>query len=650
MAYIAPSSTIKLYSGIPYGREEMIFSSAVNREAYFAKHLVATETPCTVVRKTGQLKVSASMSTVKSCNFMSFTNTAFENKIFYCPITDFEYVNNSTTLITYYIDYWYTDMFNASYDSCQIEREQLSVADYNTAVSNPWQVVAPELITSENFAYSVEQEETNSIGDSSMAPSKTINLSIEDNYILGGIDCRSSDLILCMNLTQFDISSIGQTAAQFFMDFDAVSGLPALSEQDGWGAFENGFIRPYAICMLKFTGNETTAKNKFRKAMDWLTLQGLTDCIMSIYVLPAYLVYIGMQLNTGSPNPRVYDYSPRTYSSHNGVTYQNPKINMFPYTFLRCLSPGGDIKEYNISKFTDTASSNTAANFILVANLNGQPSISLVPKHYMHPNFPIFKILGSTESTIYDDINYDERISYQSFPQAAYTTDGYLAFLANQYGEALSSHTAYTEMKMATQFAGNTMGMVGGTVGTVLGIASGNVGQAIGGIQSVAGGFGSQLSVAEQAQMYNEANRQRNTSVDATQTVKQNTDLLMNDAKPAHAANEYHPGSEGGYEPYQISRLMFTVYQVYLQPKIIKQIDDYFTAYGYTSHKIHVPYVCNYVKGSSSNSEIPVFLDMDGAKITYVQTTNMHVKGVIGDSQDFIENMFNAGIRFIKGD
>ena len=51
-----------------------------------------------------------------------------------------------------------------------------------------------------------------------------------------------------------------------------------------------------------------------------------------------------------------------------------------------------------------------------------------------------------------------------------------------------------------------------------------------------------------------------------------------------------------------------------------------------------------------NGTNAPHFEDIDSEKLTYVQTENMHVTGLPKYAIDYIENMFNAGCRFIKGD
>ena len=166
MAYIAPDSHIKLYSGVQIipGRQ-IAFSSKANQTAYFASKLVQDYTPCTYVRRTYSVKAEVSMSVVKNCNYISFTNPDFENVTWYAKIINYEYVNNACTEIFYAVDYFQTFMFDVNFEVCTIDREQLSVADYNKSVTNPYDYSIVEMRTDENIPLPDEIYNFPTVGD-----------------------------------------------------------------------------------------------------------------------------------------------------------------------------------------------------------------------------------------------------------------------------------------------------------------------------------------------------------------------------------------------------------------------------------------------------------------------------------------------------
>lgn len=141
MGATTPQSTIKLYNAPEVNTragETLFFASAADREAYFATKLVATNVNCTVVKKRyNTIKVKTPMSTLETCNYISFINPSYGNKLFYAYIMSTDYLNNEVSLVTYNIDWFMTDMFNVHYDTeVQMVREHLTNKEH-TKLADP---------------------------------------------------------------------------------------------------------------------------------------------------------------------------------------------------------------------------------------------------------------------------------------------------------------------------------------------------------------------------------------------------------------------------------------------------------------------------------------------------------------------------------
>ena len=141
MGATTPQSTIKLYNAPEINTragETLFFASAADREAYFATKLVATNVNCTVVKKRyNTIKVKTSMATLETCNYISFINPSYGNKLFYAYIMSTDYLNNEVSLVTYNIDWFMTDMFNVHYDTeVQMVREHLTNKEH-TKLADP---------------------------------------------------------------------------------------------------------------------------------------------------------------------------------------------------------------------------------------------------------------------------------------------------------------------------------------------------------------------------------------------------------------------------------------------------------------------------------------------------------------------------------
>ena len=123
MAYIEPNTDVYLLKDIkitPNYSDTIFFATKAAQEAYFsnAAKRVATLSKNSYQRyKRGWMKVGLPCGTVSQANYMMFKNTSFENKWFYAFITDWEYLNNGTTLISYMIDDMQTWFFDCRHGS-----------------------------------------------------------------------------------------------------------------------------------------------------------------------------------------------------------------------------------------------------------------------------------------------------------------------------------------------------------------------------------------------------------------------------------------------------------------------------------------------------------------------------------------------------
>ena len=127
MAYVAPNSDLWLCRGVPldsdYHYSYRPASASAQRTAILA-YTAYTLTNQSYIRHTNNtIRVAIAPDDALGCNYMAFRNTSFGNKMFYAFITDVEYVNNETSLITYSIDVLQTYFFDVNILPSYIERE-----------------------------------------------------------------------------------------------------------------------------------------------------------------------------------------------------------------------------------------------------------------------------------------------------------------------------------------------------------------------------------------------------------------------------------------------------------------------------------------------------------------------------------------------
>lgn len=131
MGYIAPSTVITFYrdTGLsPDSDNTLYFTTESDKTTYFNTWGATNNRVKTLVNNSYQrenrnfVRVNAGISELYDCDYLSFTNTNYENKTYYAFIVAINYINNVTTEIEYQIDYMLTWMGNFYLRPCWIER------------------------------------------------------------------------------------------------------------------------------------------------------------------------------------------------------------------------------------------------------------------------------------------------------------------------------------------------------------------------------------------------------------------------------------------------------------------------------------------------------------------------------------------------
>ena len=122
MAYVTPQTYIYLYNNIPLPsnyEHTFYFDSITKQNTYFTttKEPVKTYAPTTYQNITaGVIRVGEKIKDIYDVNYMKFTNgtTYYENKTYYCFVTNVVYINENTTEIHYTVDVMQTYLFQYS--------------------------------------------------------------------------------------------------------------------------------------------------------------------------------------------------------------------------------------------------------------------------------------------------------------------------------------------------------------------------------------------------------------------------------------------------------------------------------------------------------------------------------------------------------
>ena len=315
MAYVAPNSDLWLCRGVPldsdYHYSYRPASASAQQTAILAYKAYTLTNQSYIRHSNSTIRVAISPDNALGCNYMVFRNTSFGNKMFYAFITDVEYVNNETSLITYSIDVLQTYFFDINILPSYIEREH-SVTD--------------------------------AIGDS-VTPEPTISSGQE---IISKYQSLAEGLpggVYTVIVTSHDLLN-PVTKDYFFTtaSFGNLSGASLAGE--------------YNVCNVV----PSTLQDFFDVVNNYIQVAG-ENGILAMYCIPR-LAYTGGNWDTTHPwlaknvaikTPAIYPQTvpkPAVTDTLNGYLPKNNKLYTYPFCYLKVHNCIGSDNEYRYEYFT----------------------------------------------------------------------------------------------------------------------------------------------------------------------------------------------------------------------------------------------------------------------------------------------------------
>lgn len=665
MGRLTPNSTLKLYSNIfssPSNNERPAWQSASAREAYFASHLVYTKTVQIVKKRRNTIKISLRDITgvqLEACNYLSFQNPHYDNKLYYARITGKDYGNNDMAFVSFDIDWWITDMFDLSVSQSSIEREHMSQADATTASTNPYTGEILELRTAEpglDVSRDLQKQVYNigGVQDSGtdglymMQAISAIGSQDYTNYLvmLSPVDfaALTEEGVTPSPATWFAnlLNHLAGGNHSFYVDMNGDSIIGGTSF--GGYKWSNKLPNPYYV--LGFTSRDTleqeyTLKNLLTKLTSW----NCVSSILAIYGVPEnhmkFFMYSGTTVEEAQPGLLTYNATGMT-----DLNGRSPKLACYPFSYLTVESPAGDVKEYQYEKFDNVRQGASQESFYLVGDLAEKPRIAVVPKDYE-------RTYTNRVQNPYG--NFSQAILFEQYATVAYVTDAWLAQIAAVSAQTIQSNTleAYANRQIMRK------GMVGernmDVVGGVNGLA--NADMSAMGLPDVAN-IGVNLLANEQSRRDRE-----NMLYLAEEEIKGSYSAIVGDyegtalydnmklTRPAFVANEYHKGNGDGTILMNTAvNSDFIITRVRLADVVADQYNEYFKKFGYASGRIGIPRIIYYVDGYTDTTKLPDWQTTGDYKYTYIKTADAKIRCEDFEAEVAISAMFNKGVRIIKGD
>jgi hypothetical protein len=668
MGRLTPNSTLKLYRNVRHMSEKnnmrIIWQSPQNREAYFNSKCVYTKTVQIVKKRKNAVKVSlrdVNGGTLENCNYLSFKNPHYDNKLYYARIIDKDYMNDGTAIVTFKIEWWLTDMFDMAFADMSIDREHMSQADALTAATNPYtgnilemRTAEPGLAVSEDLQKQVY--EIGGVGDTQkdglyvMQTLTSIGSQDYTNYLMYlspiDLDALAEEGVTPTPATWFAslLNRLSHTPKSFFVD---VNGDTILSTESGWAGkkWSNKLPNPYYV--LGFSSRDTEQTYTFKNLIDKLTSWNCVSSILAMYGVPEnhmeFFMYSGSTVESAAPKQIQYSGTGLTDNST-----RSPKLACYPFSYLKVESPSGDVKEFHYENFDSVREGNSYEKFSLIGDLAEKPRIALVPVGYKE------KYTSHVQNPYG---NFNEALMFEQYATVSYVTDAWLAQIAAVSAQAIQSNTieamGYRDMKRDSMVASRNADVL--SLGNaVAGSDMANPAMAmmdIGG--SVVGMMGSEQDRMNQANMLDLQEHMIKSAYSAITGDYEGAAIYENMAKtrPAYVAHAYHKSNGDGTILMNTAvNADFCIIRCRLADVIANQYSQYFKRFGYTSGRVGKPRAFNYLTGSTDASKLPDWQDGGDYKFTYVKTTDAKIMCEDLEAEVEISQMLNNGVRFVKGE
>lgn len=325
-----------------------------------------------------------------------------------------------------------------------------------------------------------------------------------------------------LELGEYVIKDISRTT--FFDEYDIIIASTVNESGNGVSGAKYGGV--YAGLTYNIFSSATDANN----FIDRVTAANKANGIIAVFMMPSEFV---AKAGTDKGVTQQYSRRKNVDTLANGYTPRNKKLFTYPYNFLYVTNLNGNGCEYRYEFFEieqSTGVGDPLANcrFTIGMDTTPNPSAYLVPINY------------KTQPGSGDIPNYNEKFTMDGFPQCAWQSDSYKAWLA-QNGS--SNQLAV----MSAAFSGFT-----GTLGSAL---SGNV---LGAVSSAGNAGFSIAQTLNQKQVASTLPPQAHGAVS-------NTALLSQQVKD------------------------FWFYQMTIDKEFARVIDDYFDMFGYAVHEVKQP-------------------------------------------------------------
>lgn len=579
-----PETEVYLLSGIPFNisyNNVRDFDTIDEQTAYFLGKQKYKFDKLTYQRVTQQtIKLDINYNDLLDCNYIMFQNQSNKGKWYYAFITDYEFVSQNCTIITYQLDVFQTYLFDFSFQSTYIEREHtkrfnndgipvINTLDEGLAYGYDYECYNIEHVQQcDNIIWAVLVSKLNLISYPTKlyGGSRTGKIPTTLYYYCVPIRIDNANIDLKVNGKQ--VSSVQSIISKFQNDTNFVNNLVSFYYTDT------------IPCEVSFDGNDNITSNS--SYLDVFEVAGLTLVTAGRY---------GYDTINKTIANNIYDKLPK---------YAESKLLMYPYTIVEIADQKGNtftlkpenIARNNLPKFEIEMSS----------SIGTEPKVAYIVKNYLG-NTRDFKELS--QGIINNDLSAipildDYTASYiQANKNSIATTNAYAIDNAQR---GINQNNANNRINNAILDKQQAYSGLENGISALSSALQGNIAGAVGNIYSTIKNY--DVSQGERAKMnMNNEFANENLRINAEQQIG------LTQAKIADINNippTIRNLGNNGLFSYGNGITGIYIYYKTIRPEYVRQLTAYFKMFGYKVNRLEIPNLksrlsYNYIKTADAN-------------------------------------------------
>ena len=387
-------------------KNQLTFTNAESQQTYFNSKIVMSFDNYTYIKKDSVIKVGVNIDDIIGCNYLFYNNGGFTSKIYYCFISNKEYINENVTALTIETDVFQTYQFDISYKKCFIEREHTTTDDYG-------EHTVPEGLETGEYVY---------------------------DYITNA-DLGTSHIVMASTI---DVTTAGLTANR--------------------GGTYGGIVSGVGYYVMKDAAALNTTLNRLAGGDSSIFQGGKLDSVQSVFYLPDFVTGVSSNTNWGTYNcvavPNTASSSiatglaiPLNPTSIDGYTPHNRKLFSFPYCMYNMSNNQGGTVTYHLEDFLDDGTHTGGVNIIGACTPGG--SIRAIPINYKITKHSLDYLI---DPEVEDEMN-DYGLTLGKFPIGSWSGDIYTNWLTtNGVSMAYNSAMSIINSPPAQTYTGELLG------------------------------------------------------------------------------------------------------------------------------------------------------------------------------------------------